>query len=398
MEDFGLEWVQPEIPFAHPLSPREAVFVERSVEATAAQLGNADGDEYRRRIEPFVDGLGGDRAADPRARAPDPRHPLAMARFGWVGALPAKTLMNAFSDEPAKALFAGSAAHGFLPAEPDARPRRSGFCIRSRPTDSAGPSRPGEASRSSMPSPAICGRWVERSKPAVGSTRWLTFPRPKRPCSMSLPEVLIGIAGDVLPASYRARLGRFRRGPALSRSITHSMARSRGPTSASAWPAPSTLVLGFDRRGRRGHLERTPAGPAVHPRGAAEHVGPSRAQRQAHAVGIRPRPYGSTEDFSGAIEHEIEHLAPGFRDLVIERCIAAPDDLAAYNPNYAGGDITGGAYTVHRSCSDRSRAGAPMQPPAKGIYLCSSSTPPGAGVHGMCGYWAAQAALKRDLA
>ena len=114
LEDFGLRWVQPEIPYAHPLSPREAVFVERSVEATAAQLGNADGEEYRRPDRTLRGWLVEYRVPPSRAGAAGPRSTPAMARFGWVGALPARTLINAFSDEPAKALFAGSAAHGFV--------------------------------------------------------------------------------------------------------------------------------------------------------------------------------------------------------------------------------------------------------------------------------------------
>jgi phytoene dehydrogenase-like protein len=107
-------------------------------------------------------------------------------------------------------------------------------------------------------------------------------------------------------------------------------------------------------------------------------------------------PQGSTEDFAPAIEQQIEELAPGFGELVLDRCIASPADLESYNPNNLGGDIAGGAHTL-RQLLFRPVSGRPYATPVPGLYLCSSSTPPGAGVHGMCGYWAARAALGQEL-
>ena len=185
------------------------------------------------------------------------------------------------------------------------------------------------------------GRWVQ--------TPWRTSRRPRRPSSMSPPGCCIGIAGDRAAGLVSGTAGQVparRRRP--SRSITRSTARSRGQTSACAWRGQSTSVLRIRSPPPRSAIwkGRRPARPFILV--AQQSMSdPSRAPEGKHTLWAYAHvPSGSTEDFSGAIEHEIEHLAPGFRDLVIERCIAAPDDLAAYNPNYAGGDITGGAYTV----------------------------------------------------
>ena len=115
LEDFGLRWVHPPIPFAHPLNSSEAVYVHRSVEETATELGGADGEEYRHRIEPFVRDWEDleHQVLGPVLRMP--RHPVTLAQFGWVGVLPATSLIDTFRHEAAKALFAGTAAHSFLP-------------------------------------------------------------------------------------------------------------------------------------------------------------------------------------------------------------------------------------------------------------------------------------------
>ena len=399
LEDFGLKWIQPEIPFAHPLSPREAVFVERSVDATAAQLGNADGDEYRRRIQPFVDGWS---KLEPQILGPvlrPPKHPLAMARFGWVGALPARTLINAFSDEPAKALFAGAAAHGYMP-------------LSHMLTASFGLLYPVTAHRFGWPfaeggSQAIVDAlagYLRSLGGEIETGRWVRsladLPPAKATFFDVTPEVFIGIAGDALPASYRKRLGKFRRSPAAFK-VDYAL---DGPI---PWANPRLSLAGTIHLGSSASIVaaeaaiwkgRRPARPFILV--AQQSMSdPSRTPAGKHTLWAYAHvPSGSTEDFTGAIEHEIEHLAPGFRDLVIDRCIAAPADLAAYNPNYAAGDITGGAYTVRQVLFRPVPGRSPYATPAKGIYLCSSSTPPGAGVHGMCGYWAVQAALKRDLA
>jgi phytoene dehydrogenase-like protein len=126
---------------------------------------------------------------------------------------------------------------------------------------------------------------------------------------------------------------------------------------------------------------------------------PSRAPGGRHTLWAYAHvPAASPEDFSGAIEQEIDHLAPGWRDRILERSVMTPADLSEYNPNNLGGDITGGAHTLGQVLFRPVPRRNPYTTPVAGLYLCSSSTPPGAGVHGMCGYWAARTALARDLA
>lgn len=399
LQEFGLEWVHPEIPFAHPLSPREAVFVERSVGATAAQLGTTDGAEYRRRIQPFVDGWS---KLEPQLLGPMlrvPRHPAAMARFGLVGALPAKTLLNAFTDEPAKALFAGASAHAYLPLT---RLLTASFGLL-YPITAHRFGWPFAAGGSQSIVDALAG-YLRSLGGEIETGHWVNRMADLPPARVTLfdvtPEVLIGIVGDLLPGFYLSQLKRFRKGPGAFK-VDYALdgpvpwANRRLSLAGTIHIGSSESIAAAEAAIWKGRRPARPfillAQPSI--------SDPSRAPAGKHTLWAYAHvPFGSTEDFSGAIDHEIEHLAPGFRDLVIERCVAAPDDLAAYNPNYAGGDITGGAYTIPQVLFRPVLGKNPYATAAPGIYLCSSSTPPGAGVHGMCGYWAAQAALKRELA
>jgi len=399
LEDFGLKWIQPKIPFAHPLSPKEAVFVERSVAATAAQLGTADGEEYSRRIEPLVEDWS---KMEPSILGPIlrvPKHPLTMAKFGWVGALPAASLVKAFSDEPAKAMISGAAAHAFKPLNRmltasfgllyPITAHRFGWPFAEGGSQSIIEALAGYLR--SLGGEIEVGRWVKRMS---------DLPPARATLFDVTPEVLMGIAGDILPNFYRRQLGRFRRGPGTFK-VDYALAgevpwlNKRLGLAGTIHIGSSESIAAAEAAIWKGHR---PARPfmMVAQQSMSD---PTRAPAGQHTLWAYAHvPGGSTEDFSSGIEQEIENLAPGFKDLIIERCIASPTDLADYNPNYSGGDITGGAYTVMQTVFRPVPGRSPYATPAKGIYLCSSSTPPGAGVHGMCGYWAAQSALKRDLA
>jgi phytoene dehydrogenase-like protein len=307
--------------------------------------------------------------------------------------------MNAFSDEPAKALFAGSAAHGFRPLN---RFLTASFGLL-YPITAHRFGWPFAAGGSQSIVDALAG-YLQSLGGEIETGRWINSMADLPPAKVTLfdvtPSVLLGIAGDLLPASYRARLGRFRRGPGVFK-VDYALdgpipwANQRLRLAGTIHIGSSDSIVAAEEAIWKG---RRPARPFILV--AQQSMSdPSRAPEGKHTLWAYAHvPYGSVEDFSGAIEHEIEHLAPGFRDLVLERCITAPDDLAAYNPNYAGGDITGGAYTIGQTLFRPVVGRSPYATPAQGIYLCSSSTPPGAGVHGMCGYWAAQTALKRELA
>lgn len=398
LEEHGLRWIHPQVPFAHPISPREAVLVHRSVAATASRLGVTDGEEYERRVGPFVERWDhiGQHILGPVLRLP--RHPIDMLRFGWVGALPARTLINAFSAEPAKALVAGAAAHGFLP-------------LTRLMTASFGLLYPITAHRFGWPfaaggSQAIVDAMTSYLRSIGGeieTDRWVgslnQLPRSRVVLCDLTPEGLLAVAGDRLPSSYRARLKRFRRAPAAFK-VDYALS-SPVPWANPELAQAGTIHIGSSesimeaesaiwhgRRPKRPFLLM--AQPSL--------FDPERAPGGRHTLWAYAHvPAGSTDDYSGAIEEEIELLAPGFKERVLDSCVSGPAELAEYNPNYTAGDITGGAYTLRQILFRPVIGTNPYATPVAGLYMCSSSTPPGAGVHGMCGYWAAKTALKREL-
>ncbi|HKX76557.1 MAG TPA: NAD(P)/FAD-dependent oxidoreductase [Acidimicrobiia bacterium] len=397
LEEHGLRWIQPAIPFAHALGPRQSVLVHRSVAATAAELGGTDGEEYEQRIEPLLERWD---QIEPHILGPVlrfPRHPLAMARFGWVGVLPARTLVNDFTSEAARALIAGAAAHAYLPFNHllgasfgllyPVTAHKYGW-----PFAAGGSQAIVDALASylvSLGGEIETGRWVRNLR---------ELPSSKVVLADVTPEVLLGLAAGSLPQSYRRKLARFRRGPgafkvdyALSGPPAWLDARLRDAGTIHLGSAES--IMEGEASIWKGRRPKRPFLLVAQP----SRFDPSRAPEGRHTLWAYAHvPYGSEDDFTTDIEAELEALAPGFSDLVLDRCVAAPADLEAYNPNYAGGDITGGAHTL-RQILFRPFPGRPYQTAIDGVYLCSASTPPGAGVHGMCGYWAARAALKADL-
>lgn len=399
LEEHGLRWVHPVTPFAHPVSPREAVLVHRSVETTAEELGGADGEEYRDRIAPLVEAWD---KIEPSILSPLlrlPRHPLAMARFGWVGILAATALINSFRHEPAKALFAGTSAHSFLP-------------LSKRFTAAYGLLYPITAHRWGWPfaaggSQAIVDALASYlvSLGGVIETGVWVESLAKLPPAKSIfldvtPDIFLRLAGDALPDSYRRRLGRFRRGPgafkidyALSSPVP--WANHRLADAGTIHIGSSHSIIEAEARIWKGKEPERPFILAAQP----SVFDPGRAPNGRHTLWVYAHvPRGTTIDFRPKIEREIENLAPGFGETIIERCVSAPGDLEIYNPNLAGGDITGGAHTLKQVLFRPIPSRNPYGTPLGNVFLCSSSTPPGAGVHGMCGYWAARSALRSVLA
>lgn len=399
LEEHGLRWVHPAVPVAHPISPREAVLVHRSVEATAEELGGADGEEYRNRIGPLVKEWD---KIEPSILGPllrIPAHPLAMARFGWVGVLPATTLLNSFRHEPAKALFAGCAAHSYLPLSQiftsaygllyPITAHRWGW-----PFASGGSQAIVDALASylvSLGGEIETGTWIESLA---------QLPPSKSVFLDVTPDVFLRIAGNSLTDAYRRRLGRYRRAPGAFK-IDYALsgpvpwANHRLDEAGTIHIGSSQSIIEAEARIWKGKEPERPFILAAQPSA----FDPSRAPEGRHTLWVYAHvPRGSTTDFRPRIEREIENLAPGFSDLVIDRCVSTPADLEAYNPNLVGGDITGGAHTLKQVLFRPIPGRKPYTTPLPGVFLCSSSTPPGAGVHGMCGYWAAQSALKSVLA
>ena len=384
----------PKVAFAHPLDGGRAAAVAGSVEETAGGLG-ADSDAYRRLLGPLVRDVG---LTLPEILAPIrsvPRHPLAMARFGLEGLLPASVLARRFRTEEAQALLAGVAAHSMLPLS---APVTSAFgLLLTMAAHSVGwPVVEGGSVRlvdallaelASLGGEVETGRWVDSLD---------SLPRARAVLLDVTPRQLIFLAGDRLSGAHRAALHRFKYGPGVCK-VDWALS-GPVPWQAAACQEAGTVHLGgtlaevahSEAEVAAGRLPDRPycivAQPGV--------VDPTRAPAGQHTLwGYCHVPSGSTADASGLIEAQIERFAPGFRDLILARSVRTAADMEQHNPNYVGGDINGGAGTLAQTLMRPTPRWNPYRTAIPGVYLCSSSTPPGGGVHGMCGAGAARAAL-----
>jgi phytoene dehydrogenase-like protein len=401
--DLDLEFVQPPAAAAHPLDDGSAVLLERDVHVTAAQLAE-DAVAYRRLIEPLVEGW---KAIEPVVLAslvpPSPRAVAHLARTlglrgvltGARGALgTARGLAErTFDTERARAFFAGHAAHSTLPLE--RRPSGAfGLMLTVLGHVSGWPVVRGGSQR-------LADALADRLR-ALGGSIHTSSPVDSVPdvrlvlADLTPPE-LARIAGDRLPDRYLRALRRFRFGPGAFK-VDWAL---DGPI---PWRAAECFRAGTVHLG--GTLGEIAAweGSAW---GLGKAEGPfvllaqpslfddSRAPPGKHtAWAYSHLPNGSRHDLTSAMEAQVERFAPGFRDLIVERSVLDPAALERHNRNLVGGDIAGGAMTLSQVFFRPARRLVPYRTPRQGLYLCSSSTPPGGGVHGMCGYLAARAALK----
>ena len=396
LADHGLEWIFPPACLAHPLDDGTAVLVEGTVGETAASLGQ-DAATYRRLMGPLVagwQGLLGDLLGPLRV----PRHPLLMGRFGLVGLLPAVTLARvAFRSERARAVWAGMASHAMMPLT---RPATAAFGLVLAlvahaigwPMARGGSQRIADALGAhlrSLGGQIITGHPV-RSMAELPDARVILFD--------TSPRQLVEIAGERLPAGYRRALSRYRYGPGIFKA-DYAL---DGPI---PWRAKECLRAGTVHVG--GTMEEIASAEAAPWRG--EHperplvlvaqqslFDPARAPAGKHTVWAYCHvPHGSAEDMTGRLEAQLERFAPGFRDRILARHTVTAAGMEAYNPNYVGGDINAGVQDLRQLFTRPVARLDPYTTPARGLYLCSSSTPPGGGVHGLCGYYAARAALRR---
>jgi phytoene dehydrogenase-like protein len=395
LAEHGVELVHPPAPLAHPFDDGTAAVLERSLEATGASLG-ADADAWRRLLRPLVR-AGDDLMAGALAPPIPPRHPLALARLGRHGLRSTAGLARSrFEGHRARALFAGLSAHSMLPL--DARASASfglmlavvGHAV-GWPVVRGGTQRLVDGLVSYLRS---LGGDVETGR-KVESIAEL---EPTRLVLLDLgPRGVLELAGPRLPAAYRRRLARYRYGPGVFK-LDWAL---DGPV---PWASPECARAGTVHLGgtleaiaqaetavaRGGHPERpfvlvaqqslfdtTRAPPGKHTLWAYCHV-----------------PGGSTIDLTDRVERQIERFAPGFRELVAARSAMSAADLERYNPNYVGGDINGGLQDLRQLLARPVPRLVPYSTPDPRLYICSSSTPPGGGVHGMCGYYAARAALR----
>ncbi|HEU5101335.1 MAG TPA: NAD(P)/FAD-dependent oxidoreductase [Roseiflexaceae bacterium] len=397
LHQHGLEWIHPPAPLAHPFDDGTAAVLERSVGATGATLGG-DASAYWRLMAPITrnwDKI----AATTHAPLGLPRHPIALARFGLPAIWPARWLAEAwFRGERARGLFAGLAAHSILPLE-RAPSAAAGLVLAALghafgwPIPRGGSQQIADALVSYLHS--LGGEIVTGASVATLEQ----LPTARAILLDVTPRQLLAIAGDRLPPGYRHALGRYRYGPGVFK-LDWAL---DGPI---PWQAPecaraATVHLGAtlaeiavsERAPWQGQHAERPYVLLVQPSLFDDHRAPAdkhTAWAYCHV------PHGSDVDMTARIEAQIERFAPGFRDRVLARSALGPAAMQAHNANYIGGDINGGVQDFWQLYTRPTWSLNPYKTPAQGIYICSSSTPPGGGVHGLCGYFAARAALRDD--
>ncbi|HSW41121.1 MAG TPA: NAD(P)/FAD-dependent oxidoreductase [Patescibacteria group bacterium] len=396
---FGLELIDPPAPLAHPLDGGGAAVLERSVAETAAGLGT-DGTAYRRLMGPLV--RDADQVMDlvlaPIFRVPS--HPLAAARFGLPALRSAVGLAGSrFRRQEARALLAGVSAHSMLRLD---RPLTAAFGLvlaiaahaHGWPVVRGGTQQLADALAAELRS---LGGELVTGHPV---TSLAELPAARAILFDTTPRALAAIAGDRLPQRYRRRLEGFRHGPGI---VKLDWALS-APV---PWLAEGARRAGTVHVG--GTMDEIRAAEADVSRGRhperpfvivvqQSRFDPSRAPAGRHTGWAYCHvPGGSTFDMTGRIEAQVERFAPGFRDTILARSVRLPAEIEAYNPNYIGGDINGGIADLRQLFTRPVARLDPYATPAPGIYLCSASTPPGGGVHGMCGAWAARSVLRREF-
>jgi phytoene dehydrogenase-like protein len=394
--DHGLRWIKPTVSVAHPLDDQPAVLLRLSLAETARGL-DTDARAYERLVGPL--------AVDPHALLHDilgplrvPEHPLRMLRFGLQGVRSAAGLARArFGGERARALFAGCAAHSVLPLE-----RRLTaavalvFCLVAHVEDwpvaeGGSAAIAGALARLlvSLGGQVETGRWI-RSLADLPPARAYLFD--------TSPAQLAAIAGPILPAGYVARLRRYRYGPGVFK-IDWAL---DGPI---PWKDPAVVHASTVHLG--GTLDEIAGAEAAvwrdeHPERPfvllcqQSQLDPTRAPEGKHTgYAYCHVPAGSTLDLTHAVESQVERFAPGFRDRILARHTMNAADFERYNPTLAGGAITGGVADFGQLFARPVARYDPYATPHPRVFLCSSSTPPGGGVHGMPGHFAARSALRR---
>lgn len=399
LERHGLEFVYPTIEAAHPLDDGSAVALRRSVTETAGDLG-PDADAYASLIGPLAEGwpaMAELLLAPPRL----PRHPLLAARFGVSAIQSAQGLAErAFAGERAAALLAGMAAHAMRPLTAQATAAYGIVLLALGHTAGWPVARGGsqaipDAMRAKL---EALGGVVETGR-EVRSLRDL--PSAKAILFDLSPRQLVQICGEQLPDRYIRALARYRYGPgvfkldyALSGPVPWTAAECRGAGTVHLGGTLGEIASGELAVSRGAHPEKPYVLVAQQ-----SIVDPTRAPTGQHALWAYCHvPNGSGFDMTTRVEAQLERFAPGFSDLVLARVTRGPQQLEAENPNYVGGDINGGLASLRQTVARPVPSLCPYATPNPRIFLCSASTPPGGGVHGMSGYHAARAVLRRALA
>jgi len=395
--EHGVEWAHPPVPAAHPLGG-SAVLVYRDVERTAAALGQ-DGGAWRALIGGTA--AGGERLVDALLSPLSPgravRAAPALARYGATGILPAAILARvAFRTPQARAVFAGMAGHSVLSLR---QPATAGYAmfLAALAHQVGWPVVRGGTENLAISLAASLqglGGEIHTSSPV----RSLAELPPARIVILDLtPRQVLAIAGDRLPTGYRRRLARFRYGPGVFKLDWALDApvpwRDQRVADAGTVHLGGTLpeIAAAERDVAAGRHPERPYVLCVQPSVAD----PSRAPAGRHTLWAYCHvPNGSTRDMTDAVETQLERFAPGFRDRVLARHVLTPAALEAFDANLVGGDLGGGSADLRQFVARPVLSPRPWATPVRGLYLCSASTPPGGGVHGMGGWHAARLALR----
>jgi phytoene dehydrogenase-like protein len=395
----GLDWVEPPYSLAHPLDDGTAVLVERDVEATASQLGE-DAAAYRSTFGPLARSWL-DLQADILAPFHVPLWPpraIRLARFGWPAIQSATRLGRRFDGERARALVAGAAAHSILSLTEPVSAAAALVMLGSAHADGwpfprGGSGRLAEALAAELQSH---GGRIETGRPVE---RMNDLPPHRVALFDTSPQALVEITGDRLASGYRRRLEGFRHGPGVFK--VDIAIDGPIPWRADGVERAGTVHLG----GTLEEIARAEAAVVAgrHPDrpfvllAQQSLFDTTRAPAGRHTVWAYCHvPNGSNEDQTEPILAQVERFAPGFRDRILAVSALSPADLEAYNPNDVGGDIAGGRFDLGQLFTRPSlRVFDPYATPDPSIFLCSASTPPGGGVHGMAGWHAARSALRR---
>ena len=395
LQQHGLDWIHPKFPLAHPLDNGTAVVLNRSIPQTASAL-DSDARAYQQLMEPL--------AAHWRELAPDflrpmlrlPRHPFLMASFALRGLRSASSVAaNWFQGEKAKALFAGLAAHSFLrldqvPSSAFALVLGAAGHVRGWPMPRGG---------SGALSQALAKYFESLGGEILLSTKIEKLSAAKiAPITILdvTPRQFLRIAAAEMPASYGNRLNSYRYGPGVFK-LDYALSGPI-PWRAKECTEAGTIHLGgtFSEVAEAERMVATGSHPDRPFVLLAQPTlfDPLRAPPGKHIGWAYTHvPNGSDVDMTEPVERQIERFAPGFKQLVIARHKTTCADMERHNPNLVGGDINGGAADLFQLIARPIFSSCPYRTPIKGVYLCSSSTPPGGGVHGMCGFHAANAAL-----
>jgi phytoene dehydrogenase-like protein len=393
---FGLEWIKPPVQMAHPFDDGSAALLKTSVKESSLTLAS-DTEAYIKLIQPLVgrfDGLKKYLLGTMRL----PENPLLLASFGLKALRSAENLsMSSFKGALARGFFAGLAAHSILPL--NKIPSAAFGLVLCITGHAAG--WPIPAGGAGSISSALSGYFASLGGTLVTGHKVDSFtdlPDARAMFFDTAPGQLLRIYDHRLPAGYKKSLQNFRYGPGVFK-IDWALS---GPI---PWKAEDCHSAGTVHVGGTfaeiAEAELSAWQGKIHPRPFVILAQPSLFDSSRAPAGHHTSwaychvPNGCTEDMTASIELQIERFAPGFKDLILQRQTSTPAELEAENPNLVGGDIVGGAQTLKQIfCRPTCRL-VPYTTPLPDVYLCSASTPPGAGVHGMCGFHAASAYLKR---